>query len=146
MVPKSMLRATSPSSRFASMTKMMLATPAQGKFHMESIGYLLKLSDWFMVIYCDALLNSRLKVSETSLFFEVDSNHFLFNIHNGMGDNFSASMWDKEDRQAIQLSSFDDNNEKMVYFTCSMIGMYKIRFYIYHKTFPEVKQYLTNGT
>ena len=99
-----------------------------------------------MVIYCDSLLNSRLKVSETSLFFEVNSNHFLFNIHNGMGDNFSASMWNEADHHAIRISSFDKNNERTVYFTSSMLGMYKIRFYIYQSTFPKSKHYLTNGT
>ena len=95
---------------------------------------------------CDSLLNPRLKNSETSISFEVDSNYFLFNIHNGTGGNFSASMWKEEDWQSIPVSSLDDNNKKMVYFTSSRIGMYKIRFYIYDKTFPEFKHYLTNGT
>ena len=99
-----------------------------------------------MANVCNLPFDPRLKNSETSLFFEIDSSYFLFNIHNGTGGNFSASMWNEEERQAIQLSTFDDNNEKLVYFTSSMIGMYKIRFYIHHKTFPEFKHYLTNGT
>ena len=72
---------------------------------------------------------NRLKKSETEIFFEVDSNHFLFSLQNG-SEEFPASTWDSHDnRNYIPLSTFDDNNELIVYFTSSILGMYTVKFY-----------------
>ena len=45
-----MLRATLLSGWFAVMTKMVLAIPAQGKYHIKVIGYLLNVSGivWYI--------------------------------------------------------------------------------------------------
>ena len=72
---------------------------------------------------------NRLKKNETKIFFDVDSNHFLFRIQN-RSEELSASTWDTPNHKAfIPLSSFDDNNKLMVYFTPSVLGLYTVKFH-----------------
>ena len=74
---------------------------------------------------------NRLKKSQTKIFFEVDSNHFLFHIENTT-EQFSASKWEPtESRSYIPLSLFDTNNELRIYFTSSILGIYNVNFYTY---------------
>ena len=71
-----------------------------------------------------------MKENGTSIFFEVDSNYFQFAIEDCGNTTFSASVWSKEEKRAyIPISSFDQNNEKTVYFTSSLLGIYNITFY-----------------
>ena len=103
------------------------------------------------------LLFHRLKQSESSIFFEIDSNHFLFSLNDGSNINFSASMWKKEEgRTYIPLASFDDQNEKTIYFTSTILGMYKVKFYTTYTSYSgdirkshiihDTIQPLNNGT
>ena len=63
------------------------------------------------------------------MFFEVDSNHFSFRLQNST-EEFSASKWNAEDRRTyIHLSDFDENDELVIYFTSSIIGIYNFKFY-----------------
>ena len=74
-------------------------------------------------------IQNRLKKSETEIFFEVDSNNFLYRLQNG-SEEFPASTWGTpDDRVYIPLSAFDHNNELMVYFTPSILGLYTVKFY-----------------
>ena len=71
-----------------------------------------------------------MKENGTSIFFEVDSNYFQFGIEDGSNTTFSASVWNEEERRVyIPLSSFDKNNQKTIYFTSSLLGIYNITFY-----------------
>ena len=89
---------------------------------------------------------NRLKNSQTQIFFEVDSNHFLFHLQNGT-EEFSASTWDTEDNRVyIPLSSFDDNNELMLYFTSSILGIYNVKFYTNDLNSEYHNENLVNGT
>ena len=87
----------------------------------------------------------RLKNSETKVFFEVDSNHFRFEIANEE-DEFSASTWGpQENRVYIPLSSFDANNELLVQYESSILGIYTVKFYTDELNLKGTKDLVKNG-
>ena len=89
---------------------------------------------------------NRLKKSQTKIFFEIDSNHFVFHVENTT-DEFSASKWDPtEKRSYIPLSFFDSNNELVIYFTSPILGIYRIDFYSYELDSPSPVVPVQNGT
>ena len=87
----------------------------------------------------------RLKKSETKVFFEIDSNHFRFKIENEE-DEFSASTWGpQEARVYIPLSSFDANNELLVQYESSILGIYTVKFYTDELNLKGTKDLVKNG-
>ena len=87
----------------------------------------------------------RLKNSETKVFFEIDSNHFRFKIENEE-DEFSASTWGpQEGRVYIPLSSFDTNNELLVQYESSILGIYTVKFYTDELNLKGTKDLVKNG-
>ena len=87
----------------------------------------------------------RLKNSETKVFFEIDSNHFRFKVENEE-DEFSASTWGPhEGRVYIPLSSFDANNELLVQYESSILGIYTVRFYTDELNLKGTKDLVKNG-
>ena len=80
------------------------------------------------------------------MFFEVDSNHFLFRLNN-MTEEFSASTWDaEENRIYIPLSMFDMNNELMIHFTSSILGIYNVKCYTNVLASSRDVEPISNGT
>ena len=87
----------------------------------------------------------RLKKSETKVFFEIDSNHFRFKIKNEE-DEFSASTWGpQKGRVYIPLSSFDSNNELLVQYESSILGIYTVKFYTDELNLKGTKDLVKNG-
>jgi hypothetical protein len=70
----------------------------------------------------------------------------LFKLQNGT-EEFSASTWDTDDKRVyIPLSTFDDNDELMIHFTSSILGIYNVKFYTNDLTSEHNKEDIVNGT
>ena len=82
----------------------------------------------------------------SDIFVEVDSNHFVFTLQNST-EEFSASTWKTKDHRAyIHMSDFDDNDELIIYFTSSIIGIYNVKFYTHSLDYSDSADPVSNGT